>query len=113
MNRITANLQSAKKAEIRITVGADSFCDKLTPYGEYTLKEIRSLILGGLTPMEALVAATKSGAELLDLIDRTGTLEEGKYADFVVWTKNPLDDIELLTKDNLYKVFKEGKEYIT
>ena len=109
LNRITANLRAAKEAKIRIAVGADSFCDSLTPYGEYTLNEIRALVSGGLTPMEALVAATKSGAEVLRVDHITGTLAVGKYADIIIMKKNPLDDIVNMNYDNIYMVMKKGE----
>jgi imidazolonepropionase-like amidohydrolase len=46
--------------------------------------------------MGALVAATKTSAELLGLDDRIGTLEEGKLADLVIFDGDPLTDIKFL-----------------
>lgn len=109
LNRTIANFQSAKEAGIRIVVGSDSFCSELTPYGEYSLREIYALNKAGLTPMETIVAATKSGADMLQMSDITGTLEEGKYADLLVLSKNPLDNIENLKEENMEIIMKEGE----
>jgi len=46
----------------------------------------------GLTPLEAIAAGTKTGAEILELHD-LGTLAPGKSADFLVLDANPLEDI--------------------
>ncbi len=43
--------------------------------------------------MEAILAATKNGAEMLKIDNITGTLEEGKFADLLVLSDNPLEDI--------------------
>lgn len=109
LNRIKENLQMAKESGIRIAVGSDSFCDTLTPYGIYSLKEIRSLVIGGLTPEEALIAATKNGAELLRVDSIVGTLDVGKQADIVVFNKNPLDDIDHLLSENIDMVIQKGE----
>jgi imidazolonepropionase-like amidohydrolase len=45
-----------------------------------------------MTPMQAIVAATRNSAEFLRLAD-AGMLQEGKSADFIVLDANPLDDI--------------------
>lgn len=108
LNRTIANFQSAKDAGIRIVVGSDSFCSQLTPYGEYSLKEIYAINKAGLTPMETIVAATRDGADMLKVLDITGTLEEEKWADLIVLEKNPLDDIENIRKENMAMVMKEG-----
>lgn len=108
LNRTIANFQAAKDAGIRIVVGSDSFCSQLTPYGEYSLKEIYAINKAGLSPMETIVAATKSGADMLQVSDITGTLEEGKYADLIVLEKNPLDNIENINKENMAIIMKEG-----
>jgi imidazolonepropionase-like amidohydrolase len=55
--------------------------------------ELQEMVEAGLTPMQAIVAATKSGAEFLKATD-LGTLRPGKWADLLVLTKNPLDDIK-------------------
>ncbi|MBW2370401.1 MAG: amidohydrolase family protein, partial [Deltaproteobacteria bacterium] len=67
----------------------------------------------GLTPMEAIMAGTKTAAEILHLDDRIGTIEPGKIADLIVVDGNPLDDITLLQKKNNIKiVMKAGKIFI-
>ncbi len=63
--------------------------------------DIWFLAMGGLSPLEALRAATLSGAERLGLDQDLGSLETGKIADFVVLNGNPLDDIQRTT-DILY-----------
>ncbi len=53
-----------------------------------------------ITPMEAIVCATKTSAECLGLGDETGTLEVGKAADVVVVDGNPLEDIRAMHDPN-------------
>jgi imidazolonepropionase-like amidohydrolase len=51
----------------------------------------------GLSPMDAIVAATKNAAELMRLDDHLGTLQAGKLADLVITEIDPLTDISLLS----------------
>jgi len=60
------------------------------------------MVQAGITPMQAIQAATKSGAEFLKAKD-LGTLEKSKWADLVVLDKSPLDDIKnTRTIDSVY-----------
>lgn len=109
LNRIFANFRKCKDAGIPIAVGADSFASSFTPYGSDSLKEIHCFVDAGCTEMEALICATKTGAELLGFGEITGTVEAGKKADLIVLDKNPLDDIKNLSKENMALIMKEGE----
>jgi imidazolonepropionase-like amidohydrolase len=75
----------------RIAVGTDASNLLLVPgYSEH--REMELLVGAGLTPREALRAATRNGAVLLG-VDSLGLLAPGKAADLVVLTKDPLADI--------------------
>lgn len=64
---------------------------------------------GGLTPMEAIKAATLHGANNIGRLDELGSLEMGKWGDIVAVTGNPLEDITLL--QNVSFVMKAGEVY--
>jgi imidazolonepropionase-like amidohydrolase len=64
----------------------------------------------GFSPMAAIIAATSRAAEMLDLQDRIGSLEVGKYADMIVVDGNPLESIDSLR--NIIGVFKEGRKIV-
>ena len=51
------------------------------------------MVEAGLTPMQAIVASTYDAARCMELDTDLGTLERGKWADFLVLGANPLDDI--------------------
>lgn len=108
LNRITDNLLNANKKGIRITVGSDSFCSTLTPYGKYAITEMYALNKAGMSNMEVLVAATKNGAEMLKIDDITGTLEPGKFADLLVIKGNPAEDMKAVSTENMEVIMKEG-----
>ena len=76
-------------------------------------RELELLVAAGMTPMQALVAATGWAAGCLGLEDRTGTIEAGKLADLIVVDGNPLAGIALLQdKERIRLVMKEGKVYL-
>ena len=69
---------------------------------------IEGLVELGMTPMEALVAATKNGAMASNALDDYGTVEAGKYADLLLLDKSPLENIGNIR--SLSMVMKEGVE---
>jgi imidazolonepropionase-like amidohydrolase len=56
-------------------------------------RELELFVEAGLTPMQALQAATRNPARFLGELDRAGTVEPGKIANLLLLTANPLDDI--------------------
>ena len=73
------------------------------------VEEVELLHEAGLSPMEALRAATINGAELMGMRDEIGSLEAGKYADFLVLDADPLEDLGHLRRIRL--TVKDGIEY--
>jgi imidazolonepropionase-like amidohydrolase len=62
-------------------------------YGWGLHRELQALVQAGLTPYQALVAATRNPAEFLNQTSEWGTIESGKRADFVLVSASPLVDI--------------------
>ena len=92
------NLARNREAGMGIGMGTDSGVSVAWT----THTEIRDMAGCGLTPMEAIEAATRVNAEILGL-DDLGTVAEGKSASFVVLDANPLDDIANTRRiDNVY-----------
>ncbi|MGE5519693.1 MAG: amidohydrolase family protein [Candidatus Dadabacteria bacterium] len=71
--------------------------------------ELMLLTQAGLSPMEALQAATQNGAKALGVINKTGTIELGKMADMVLLDANPLENINNTRKINA--VVKAGRYF--
>jgi imidazolonepropionase-like amidohydrolase len=64
----------------------------------------------GMSPMEAIVAATAKAAGCLGRADRVGTIEVGKWADLVLVRQDPLQDITTLQEaENIRPVLKGGE----
>ncbi|WP_158615301.1 amidohydrolase family protein [Acidipila sp. EB88] len=80
--------QRALKYHLKIAYGVDD-----ADIDESVSKEFGALVRGGMTPLQALQAATINGALLLSLDHDLGAIEPGKYADLVAVPGNPLDDI--------------------
>jgi imidazolonepropionase-like amidohydrolase len=76
------------RAGIRIGVGTDVW---QVPWAVHL--ELEELVRAGLTPIEAIHAATGAAAEILGAENELGTIEEGKWADIVVLDADPLADI--------------------
>lgn len=104
------SIKNAHQAKVSIAMGTDAG----TPFnchGE-NLKELELLVEIGLTPMEALMASTKTASEVLGLEKKIGTLEKGKLADLIVVDGDPVRDITLLQKrDKILAIMKEGHFY--
>ena len=78
---------------VRIMAGTDTAAPNVFP-GSSLHEDLAYLVQAGLTPMQALQAATKNPAEFLGQPNTHGTIELGKSADLVLLDANPLDDIQ-------------------
>lgn len=84
--------QTCKKladAGVKVNLGAHGQLQGLGAHWE-----LWSLAQGGMTPLEAIRAATLNGAHYLGYDDDLGSIEPGKLADFIILSENPLDNIQ-------------------
>ena len=86
------NVRLLRDARVRILAGTDVGNPLLLPGGSLH-QELALLVEAGLSPLEALQAATLNAARSLDRADSLGTIEPGKLADLVLLDDNPLEDI--------------------
>jgi imidazolonepropionase-like amidohydrolase len=112
------NAQKLIRGGCRVTPGTDSYWAAApelsrTPkgpeqdHGIGTIIAIEGLVELGMTPSQAIVAATRNGAIASRRLADLGTIEAGKIADLVVLTADPLADIGNLRKVSM--VFKDGR----
>ena len=94
------------KQGVKLLAGTDTPIGFLTP-GFSLHKELELLVESGLTPLQALRAATITPAEFFNLEDKMGTVEVGKVADLVILNSNPQNDIKH-TQD-IHKVILKGR----
>jgi imidazolonepropionase-like amidohydrolase len=101
-------LKLAHRAGVKLGSGSDL----LGPMQQYKAREL-ALKAQVLSPMEALLSATKVNAELFGLERDIGTVEPGKSADLLVVRGNPLQDLTLLQEyqHNILLIMKEGRIY--
>jgi imidazolonepropionase-like amidohydrolase len=100
------SISRAHKAGVKISMGTDA---GVMPHGT-NLRELGLMVNIGMSPMEAIVATTRTAAECLGWQDKVGTLETGKLADVVIARTNPLTDIRSLENtQNIAVVMKDGK----
>jgi imidazolonepropionase-like amidohydrolase len=94
--------KAALAAGVRIASGADH-----SPLAETAFLEIELLVRCGMTPMQAIVAATRTSTDAATAGKDLGTIEPGKLADLLVLSADPLSNIHNLRKTLM--VFKEGQ----
>ncbi|MGQ0433292.1 MAG: amidohydrolase family protein [Microthrixaceae bacterium] len=99
-----ASFQLAVQAGVRIALGSDS---GVGPHGT-NLGELPLMVAAGMTPAQALAAATSSAAALLHLDDTLGTLGPGKVADVVVVEGDALADVAKIPT-SVRQVYKDGQ----
>ena len=88
------SFRKAARAGVRIAMGTDAG----TPFNRHgaNAEEVALMVECGLSPQDALVAATRNAAELLDILAETGTVEPGKAADLLIVDGDLLGDVRVL-----------------
>ncbi|MCA1653280.1 MAG: amidohydrolase family protein, partial [Sphingomonadales bacterium] len=97
-------LNLAYRTGVKIALGTDS---AVAPHKNANQELALMVSKGGMTPRDALIAATKGGADLLNLASETGTLDVGKSADLIAVDGDPLVDPAAVT--HVGYVMVEGK----
>ncbi len=99
------NFRKAVAAGVKMAFGTDL---GVCPYGS-SPKQFAFMVKYGMTPMQAIQAATSNAADLLGRSSEIGSVKVGKYADLVAVTADPLKNISVL--ENVEFVMKDGKVY--
>lgn len=96
------NVRRAIEAGVKIAFGSDT----IFPH-ELAAREFAQLVRLGMSPMDAIRAATYNAAQVLGIEDEVGTLQPGMVADIIAVEGNPLDDITELEQVDF--VMKDGQ----
>jgi len=98
-----------QRAGVKLMTGSDFGANPLLFPGWGVHDEMALLVRAGLTPMEAIQAATRNPATFLGLDRSVGTIEKNKLADMVLLSANPLEDINNTRK--IAAVFFQGRMF--
>jgi imidazolonepropionase-like amidohydrolase len=99
------NFRKSLKAGVRMAFGTDA---GVCPYGT-SAKQFAFMVKYGMTPMQAIQAATTNAADLLGHSKEVGSIKPGKYADVIAVSGDPLLDISVLEYVDF--VMKDGVVY--
>ena len=97
------NFRKAVQAGVKMSFGTDA---GVCPYGT-SAKQFAFMVKYGMTPMQAIQAATVNAADLLGKGELVGSLKPGRYADMIAVSGDPLADISML--EHVDWVIKGGK----
>mgnify|MGYP001371619310 CR=1 FL=1 len=96
---VAANFSRVIASGANLALGTDS----MHGFIQY---ELECLMTFGATAMQAIVAATQNAAKACRIEEKAGTIERGKFADFIALAENPLEDLKHLR--NIAAVYKDG-----
>ena len=96
------NFQKAVRAGVKMAYGTDA---GVYPHG-WNAKQFALMVTWGMTPMQAIRAATTDAAELIGWQGKVGEVQPGAYADLIAVNGDPLADITLL--EHVQFVMKGG-----
>jgi imidazolonepropionase-like amidohydrolase len=99
------NFHKAVAAGAKMSFGTDA---GVCPYG-VAARQFAFMVQYGMTPLQAIRAATSNAADLLGHSDTLGSIKPGKYADIIAVQNDPLQDVRTL--ENVGFVMKDGKVY--
>jgi len=99
------NFRKAVRAGVKLSFGTDA---GVCPYG-VAARQFAFMVKYGMTPMQAIQAATTSAADLLGHSDVLGSIKPGKYADIIAVASDPIHDVRAL--ETVSFVMKDGKVY--
>jgi imidazolonepropionase-like amidohydrolase len=88
------SISMAIEAGVKVAMGTDS---GVTPHGQ-NLRELEQMVACGMTPAQALIATTRTAAELLGVEQDRGVIEAGKRADLVIVSGDALDINDLRSR---------------
>jgi imidazolonepropionase-like amidohydrolase len=100
------NFHKAVVAGAKMSFGTDA---GVCPYG-VAARQFAFMVQYGMTPLQAIQAATKNAADLLGHSDVLGSIKPGKCADIIAVQADPLQDVHAL--ENVSFVMKDGKVYM-
>ncbi len=99
-----ASIARAIAAGARVAMGTDS---GVGPHGS-NAEELERMVECGMTPMQAIVATTKTASECVHMQGDVGTLEPGKLADLLIVDGDPLADIRILQDRSKLSLIMQG-----
>ena len=106
-DNVMSLFKDMQKAGLKFAVGTDSNPNDMLKIDQIYLEELQALSLGGLSAMQIIQSATLHAAESIRRDEETGSITAGKWADMIIVSTNPLENLETLVKPEL--VMQQGK----
>ena len=100
------NLHDAYAAGVKIAFGTDTF--GFSAHGD-NAQEFAILVSAGMTPSDAILAATRNAADLIGASSNIGAVQAGRFADIIAVSGDPLSDVTVL--EHVQFVMKGGRVY--